>query len=300
MWRPHQLSDHQGPARAAIALLSVLVLTSTLVACGSEADMLNAGSTTSTTTSEVEVAMVPPCSDLETVPEPDGPLSSDPAVAKQQQARATMGLRSDEAWTRSVMDRTADDPVPPGSPSAAPIMTNVNGAAITPHESLTIVLAQDPVTGSVLSQYGDRFPDSFGGVWIDNTTHSFVIAFTRDVEAHRTEIQSLTATPANLPSGIDPARTPTTSIADVVNPVRVVQVEHTEAELKALIDRIAPAMQTPAGAPEITSVGERTNLNAASVGLIEVTDEGRAWLAARFGSSGLCVEKMGRATTAAG
>ncbi len=284
--------------RTGVALLALLAVSSGVVACGSEPDTLASGS--STVPAPTEVAMVPWCSDLRSVPAPDGPLSSDPEVAKQQQVRATLGLRSDEAWTRSVMAGTADDPIPPGSPSAVPPMSNLSGADITPHESMTIMLSGDPVASSVLTEYGQRFPDSFGGVWLDNTTHSMTIGFTSDIEQHRAEIGSLTATPANLPGGIDPSRTPTTSIADLPFPVHVVQVDHTAADLTALSARLVTIMEgaggtTPAPVPDINGVGTATDLNAIEVDVTEVTDAKRAWLAERFGSSGLCVSQQSRA-----
>lgn len=117
------------------------------------------------------------CSELLSTGVIDGPVSSDPEIAKSQQFRADMGLRSDEAWVRQVpsMERTSE-------------MADAFGHPLTDDEITDMTSWSASVDTTGLDAYTAERRDTFGGYWIDNAARAVTVSFSADLEARRAEI----------------------------------------------------------------------------------------------------------------
>lgn len=215
-----------------------------------------AGDVTTTTGPEDPSTLLARCQSLEPEPVVDGPLSGDPEVAAAQRWRATMGLRSDEAWAAAV----------PTMPTTAPEAGSFEHP-LTDDEVATILSRgpSDEIATATLA-YSGRYADTYGGRWIDNAAGGqFTMAFTAEIDARQAELDAELG----------------------VGQVQVVEVANTEAELAALASEIAAFLQDR----EIAygGVGSGSTLNVVSVDLGVLDDASVRPLLDRFGSDRLCV-----------
>jgi hypothetical protein len=199
---------------------------------------------------------LPRCDDVPEVSasSPPAELSADPAVAAWQQARAEVGLPSDEGSTVAAAEAQAVDPVEDlGFP-----MTAEEAEGFFAHQSGNGDLAtevQDAVGGEPW----------FGGVWLDNVAWSVGVAVTGDAGEHQRELDEQFGAGAVVAYG----------------------VERSEADLLALQARVSAHFQR-----EGVGEGNGVNVlqNVVSV-YLEVLDPAVVdALVADVGSEGLCVE----------
>ena len=208
-------------------------------------------------TAETDTAQEPPldgppavdpallCSTVEPDPPPtDGPLSDDPDLAAAQQARAEWGLPSDEATARAA----AADPVDPSTLADDPEMQDILtafGAPVTDAEVESLrpsgLLDPDSDQRDVLRQYTDTQSDTFAYRQLDRAAGVMEVAFSDGVEEHRAAIAELGITG-----------------------VRVVAVEHSQAELAAIQSQVSTLGETD---PNIQGAGSGNALNRVTVGL---------------------------------
>ena len=200
------------------------------------------------------------CSDLHPAePEPDGPLSTDPGVAVQQQARAGWGLPSDEASTRAAMK--------------APDASREWGFATTPQESAELHTSRaGGHKAARAEQYGRQHPDQFAGLWVDQSKGGVVtVAFTEDLDRHHDALQ------AELAS----------------DPVAVVHAEHTEAELNAARARIEDDFGDESDGIPWSSLATDVIANRVAIGLARVDEDVVRTLGDRYGDMPVCIDAVG-------
>ncbi len=228
-------------------------------ACSDDGSTVSAGDGTSTThLAEAPSTLLATCASLEPAPpEVTGPLSSDPEIADAQRWRATMGLRSDEAWVLQV----------PSIPTTLPEA----GAFAHPltYDDVTEISARGGSVSEGLSSFGDRHPGSYGGLWIDHTRGGqTTIAFTSEVAERRAELDDELG----------------------VGRVHVVEVAHSERDLRALQDDVVAFLRgedIPFG-----GVGLQPTINAVAIHLSVLDDASVRPIVERFGTDGICVEGM--------
>jgi hypothetical protein len=171
---------------------ALFVLAVTLAACGQAEDGSTRLATANADTAAdgkpsasavggtaYEDPRAPLCSTLERQAAVTGPLSSDPAVAAAQQWRADMGLRSDAAWVVQVNRGPRD-------------LTFAHNVTPEEHADLMSRTGPGPEVGKKINDYTQRFPDTFAGLWTDQSAHGRItVAFTADVDARRRELDAL-------------------------------------------------------------------------------------------------------------
>lgn len=169
---------------------------------------------------------------------------------------------ADDASTVAVADGLVpfcDDVTPPGPVAPGDLAGSEN---------------PDLVLMGVLQTYANDHRESFGGLWIDRSAGSIVLAFTDDPAPHRAAIAELRPSPDD-DAVVEPRPevTDTTAVAESGTTVDVVQVAHTESELMAVAEEVSGTM---AGDLGIIGVGVTTALNRVSVDLRVADAEARA------------------------
>ena len=146
----------------------------------------------------------------------------------------------------------------------------------------------DEILLGVLQTYADDHADTFGGLWIDRSAGSIVLAFTDDPEPHRAAIAELRPSPDDV-AVVEPRPeiTETTTVAESGTTVGLVQVAHTEAEQMALGEELADSIDGELG---IIGVGVKTDLNRVTVMLRLADAETRAAVAELGPIDALCVD----------
>ena len=184
----------------------VMVLAVAVVAAGCSRAASSAPATGATATGASPSASLVAAASADPGASPSAvPLPSDIAYAVHQ--RETFGLRSDLAWVEQV---AAD-------PTARIVMLDI---PLTPAEEQWMESRQasyDEVVAAV-SAYAATVPDEFGGLYIDQPNSRVVALFTGHLDQHRQAILDQLGK-----SG----------------PLDVQQVTYTDAELRALQDRIS-------------------------------------------------------------
>lgn len=123
--------------------------------------------------------------------------------------------------------------------------------------------------GALQTEGPIEWPDHFGGVWGDQRYGSMVVGFTEDVDRY-----------AELVRGRYGAAW------------WVVEVEHSEVELRELQDEIGRAELGPSDGPgSISSTASGTGqLNRVTIGILEPSDDRLAELSERYGAARICFE----------
>lgn len=209
---------------------------------------------------EVVDHSVAECDELEPVTGPppdgppvDGPLDDDPEVAAAQRRRAELRLDSDAETTREVLDQLAETGRDPGEP----MLIEEEGQINPPREVM-----------DALQVYQEsELDEADAGRWIDRDAGGVVtVAVTEDAEAHAERIAELEA------------------VSEHDEPVEVVDVDHSTAELDEAKQRIRELMQAdreaadPDGEPVAGAVmgsGRATSLNRISVYVLDDGDGSR-------------------------
>lgn len=186
------------------------------------------------------------------MPPVDGPLADDAEVAAAQKRRAELRLPSDAETTHKVLDKLAEQGRDPGQPMLVEEESEIN----PPREVMEALRAYQQ------SELGA----ADGGRWIDRDAGGVVtVGVTEDAEVHAERIAELEA------------------VTEHDEPVEVVEVDHSTAELEAAQDRSTELMQAdraaagPDGQPQPGAVvrsGTSTTLNRVSIGMI---DDGDGW-----------------------
>jgi hypothetical protein len=128
-------------------------------------------------------------------------------IAEEVDVRGRYGLRSDRTWVREV----AANP-------AAQIGMEEYGVPLMPDEFADLMSRRwDPNLHLQVSEYGGRFPDDFGGAWINMKANSGVIAFKNNVDHHREALANI------VPEG---------------SVLQVVKVDWSVQDLESFVDRI--------------------------------------------------------------
>jgi len=245
---------------AVVALGAIL----TAMACGddpSEPVVVGDGTTTVTPSPEAAELALPRCRDVPEVdpaPVPADP-SSDPEVAAWQEQRAEVGLPSDEASTLAAAAAEAEAEAPVedlGFPMTAEEADRFFGHQESNGELATLV--QEAV--------GDE--PWFAGVWLDNVHHVVGVGVARVADPDERQAELDTRFGAGS--------------------IRVVAVEHSEAELDAIRQSASAWLE----GQDLRDYGLGTALlqNVVRVDL-EVLDPARVadLAAAAAGNEGLCV-----------
>ena len=121
--------------------------------------------------------------------------------------RQRFGLRSDLTWVRAV----ASNP-------AAQIGMEEYGVPLMPNEFADMMSRRwDPNLHLQVSAYGLRFPDDFGGAWINLKANGVTIAFKDNLDRHREALARL------VPEG---------------SVLEIVKVDWSLADLETFVDRV--------------------------------------------------------------
>ena len=135
------------------------------------------------------------------------PIVTEEEIAEAIAFRQRFGLRSDRTWVRAV----AANP-------AAQIGMNEYGVPLMPDEFADMMGRRwDPDLHRQVSAYGLRFPDDFGGAWINLKANGVIIAFKDNLDRHREALASL------VPEG---------------SVLEVVKVDWSLADLETFVDRV--------------------------------------------------------------
>lgn len=123
---------------------------------------------------------VRPCDEIDDPmfrePQIDGPLSDDPEVAAAQRGRAGMGFPSDIATTTRLLEDPESD--------------RAFGFPLSQDEFDSVWERQGQLDGEEMLKFGDRFPESFGYVYVDQSAGGvFTFGFTRDLEAREADLR---------------------------------------------------------------------------------------------------------------
>ena len=213
--------------------------------------------------------VAPDCADLDTVAAVDGPLSDDPDIAAAQQARADMGLASDEDTVRALVDAGDGTGVGLGFPHS--------------EEELRELFARNEAAADVeeLQRWAQTHAaDAYAGLWLDHRAGgALTMAFTRDVAEHRRAIHERFS-------------------ADI----RVVAVEHSLTALEQVEQQVSADLRAQAGdATEeqrlfpppgtLTTVGIDVLRNRVGVGVVAGDEAALADLSVRYGAERICLER---------
>lgn len=192
------------------------------------------------------------CDKLEAAAPVDGRVSDDEA----QRARAQFGLASDEQTVRQIIEQTGGGPYSLGFPHT--------------DEEFQRIIARNQTGGdrAALRAWVGQEADAFAGMWLDHQAGGvFTVAFTRDLDRFRAELHER----------FDPA-------------IRVVEAEHTFAELLALQETISRESREIAGT-SLSAVGVLEQHNRVSVTLAAVNDQVRRTLGEQYPPEMLCIEQ---------
>lgn len=215
----------------------------------------------------VEHDVVQDCRELDVAVPVDGPVSSDPEIAEAQRARARFALPSDERSVRTIIEQTGDGPYSLGFPHT--------------QEEFNTILARNDVGGdrAALRRWAEQdASDAFGGMWLDHEAGGlFTISFTHDLEEYRRTVHER----------FDPA-------------IRIVEAEHTFAELAALQEDIGQVMRSQdhtGGASNVEpGVINSTSLdelrNRVEIGIFEPDERVRRWIAERWDADAVCIDPI--------
>ena len=218
-----------------------------------------------------DAAVAPRCEQLEEDEPVDGPLADDDKIAEAQQARAGHGLASDEDTVRAILEATDAQEWVFGFPHTAEEL-----------EELETRGDHGELTGQLRQWAEQEARDAFAGLWIEQAEGATVhVAFTEDVGAYADEIAER---------------------FEGSQQVRVVDAEHTYAELRAVQDDLGEEMEAqraegkpgPAEAPG-TIVGTATaeRLNRVSVSVVGGDDDDMlADLTEQYGEDLICFDVL--------
>ncbi|MDP8970697.1 MAG: hypothetical protein M3N52_09450, partial [Actinomycetota bacterium] len=195
--------------------------------------------------------------DLEAAPQPDGPLSEDPQVARAQRQRAEYGLPSDAATVQRLL---ASDPHQlrwelgfPATRQEVEAVMSRNAAA--DHAELIRGYARNNAA------------QTFGGLWIDQAAGGVLrVAFTADAARHEAALRE------HFGPAVD---------------ISAVTVANSLAQLEAVRERID--FDRPLGRAILLGHAIREDLNRVALDVVAVDAEARAILAERFGADLICV-----------
>ena len=142
------------------------------------------------------------------------------SIRSAMSLRRDVGMRADEPWVRSL--------------AVDPRAVLRMGVRMSPDEAATFDerIRNQLEVGPAVVAYGERFPDSWAGAYIDKATGDVVASFAGDVETHRAAILAL----------VGPS-----------DRVTVRQVRHSTAEL----DRLGAPIWTEAGQGWLRALGVR-------------------------------------------
>jgi hypothetical protein len=235
------------------------VLAAVLLAAACSGDgksTVSAGDVTTTSRPVAASALLPTCASLEPAPPAvAGPLSDDPEIAEAQRWRATMGLRTDEAWVAQVV--TTPTTIPEAGAFAHPLTD----------DEVTEIGERGSGVTEQLAAFGGRYPETYAGLRIDNAAGGrLTMAFTDGVQDRQAEVD------AEFGAGR----------------VHVVEVAYSEAELGALADEVVEFLQADGIA--FAGVGSGSAVNAVSIHLSVLDEASVRPIVERFGTGGLCVE----------
>jgi hypothetical protein len=128
-------------------------------------------------------------------------------IAEAIDVRERYGLRSDRTWVRAVAANLA-----------AQIGMEEYGVPLMPDEFADLMSRRwDSNLHLQVSAYGRRFPDDFGGAWINMKANGVIIAFKNNVDHHRDALASI------VPQG---------------SVLQVVKVDWSVQDLESFVDRI--------------------------------------------------------------
>ncbi|QGG94346.1 hypothetical protein [Actinomarinicola tropica] len=184
---------------------------------------------------------------------------------------------------------TAADQVPavaPDDDGLVPFCEDVPPPGPVAQGELARTANPDVILMGVLQTYGQEHAESFGGLWIDRSAGSIVLAFTDDPAPHRAAIAELRPSPDDV-AVVEPRPeiTETTTVAESGTTVDLVQVAHTEAELLAVSEEVVGSMDELG----IIGVGVKTDLNRVSIDLRLADAEIRAAVGELGPIDALCV-----------
>lgn len=184
---------------------------------------------------------------------------------------------------------TAADTTPASQEGLAPFCDDVERPGPVADGSVPTAGNPDMGVMAVLNAYGAEHPDTFGGMWIDRTHRTVVLAFTDDPDLHRAAIASRRASPDD-PALVEPAPTitDTTTVAESGVSFDVVQVRYTAAALDDLQAEVAAVAFE--GQPAAVGVGSAADLNRVRVSYDVVDDASRRRLAEVVPVDAVCVE----------
>ena len=146
---------------------------------------------------------------------------------------------------------------------------------------------------SVITTYGQDHADTYGGLWIDRTQPDspITVGFTADVDQRRAELLATRAGDHDV-ALVEPTMPAlATTVGDAGWPVVVVQVRHSEQQLRATQDQVMALGQDTLQQMGMSGVGANEQSGYVEMGLVTVTDDLRRDLAARFGDE-VCVRQQ--------
>jgi hypothetical protein len=224
-----------------------------------------------------EASTFPRCEDLAAarLPDPEGPVSGDPAIAEAQRWRAEHGMRSDRAWVEQIAAAASEA-------TRANPETELGRLDLSFRYPLTEKEADEYSHRSnedvsiALGEYADSFEDSYAGSWFDYSPGGVrVVAFTAGVEDRQRELDD------QFGPGV----------------VEVVEAEHTEADLEALQDAISQRWD---GDRFVLGLSVSAADNVVAVGLASLDEDSIATLAGAFAGEPICIEQGHEAENASG